>query len=226
MQLSFRSARRSSVLVVTLVLAGTAWALVKRPVTSTIEHTQSYGPLLGVTPPNTNDQNLSFPKFRNSVGTLVAVRIKFAEARTRTLRELENRNVVFGGEYSWGVYLDGSPGTRATLPVAIYDGSTLLTEWTAQTLNIFNHGLQAYDGTMDFAGTSGTTWDDAPTQIDVGEVVLTGAAMSSWIGTGSKTVTAKAHSTDYGTFDTTCIPNTVGNASWSSGVVSVVYEYN
>lgn len=84
-----------------------------------------------------------------------------------------------------------------------------------------SHSLATYDGTTDFAGASGVT-SDPPAQTDTNSTVLTGGAMSDFIGTGTVnfSVASLGTSSGSGAGNLATLFHTLAGAQ-----VAVTYDY-
>ena len=149
-----------------------------------------------------------FNQFNPALGTLNSVTIDLTGLVTGDVRAES---------------LDASPATVTLNLQAIVDflvGATTLAQVipTASTVN----ALAAFDGTIDFAGPSGISLTGL-SGTDSDTVVLTGAAMSPWIGTG--TVTGLCSGT--GSSSGTGAGNLVTQFATQAGCgVTVTYDYN
>ena len=121
-------------------------------------------------------------QFDPSLGTLNSATFTFTDQIVQRLRAESTAGSpdiitpIASGTLTFGTF--GLPlGLGAPLPV-----TTLLTTTLTQTGTAFN--ASAFDGTSDFAGTSGVDFGNI-TANGVGNLILTGSALANLIGTGT-----------------------------------------
>ena len=121
-------------------------------------------------------------QFDPSLGTLNSATFTFTDQIVQRLKAESTAGSpdiitpIASGTLTFGTF--GLPlGLGAPLPV-----TTLLTTTLTQTGTAFN--ASAFDGTSDFAGTSGVDFGNI-TANGVGNLILTGSALANLIGTGT-----------------------------------------
>jgi uncharacterized protein (DUF2141 family) len=152
-------------------------------------------------------QNLLIPQFDPSLGTLLSI------------------DITNAGTFSSGIKVESLDSASSTI-TATDSGSLTLTGpgitglvTTGSASKSFN--ATAYDGVLDFGGTSG---HDFGTQTASGtnSITLTGSSMAAFTGTGSVTLNNVAHATSTASGAGNLITQINTNAS---AQVSVVYHY-